>query len=540
MNTKNEGIDPNGALARVQIIDSVWALAQLAMEIGRRSAALLVLGFVAVVTFISAGRAIAQTFTTLHTFTAASGPFPSINSDGVTPYAGLTTNSSGNTLYGTTSGGGSSGGGTVFAINTDGAGFTNLHSFTAAVSDPSTGAYTNSEGAGPEAGLILSGDSLYGTASGGGSAGYGTVFKLNINGTGFTNLHSFAGSDGFVPFAGLALSGNTLYGTAYEGGIAGGGTVFKLTTNGTGFTKLHSFTVASLSGGGPFGTNSDGVGPWGGLILSGNSVYGTAQGGGVSGFGTVFKVNINGTGFTNLHSFKLSEGANLRAGLILSGSTLYGTASGGGSLGNYGTLFAVNTDGTGFTNLHNFTATSGPYPPTNSDGVPYPGAAGLIVSGNTLYGTTSSGGSSGRGTIFAVNTDGTGFTTVHSFTAASGPSFFSPTNSEGAGPQAGLILSGNTLYGTAQTGGSSGNGTVFSLSFRPQLTIVPSGTNVILSWPISYAGFSSAGYYLQDTADLLSPAGWSAADPFLPTIINGQLTVTRPMLGPQRSYRLSQ
>ena len=45
-------------------------------------------------------------------------------------------------------------------------------------------------------------------------------------------------------------------------------------------------------------------------------------------------------------------------------------------------------------------------------------AAGLILSGNTLYGTTTGGGSSGNGTVFAINTDGTGFTTLHSFTAA--------------------------------------------------------------------------------------------------------------------------
>ncbi len=162
----------------------------------------------------------------------------------------------------------------------------------------------------------------------------------------------------------------------------------------------------------------------------------------------------------------------------------------------------------------------------NSDGA-FP-AAGLVLSGKTLYGTAQAGGISGHGTVFAVNTDGTRFTNLHRFTYGS----------DGATPVAGLLLSGNTLYGTANAGGSADNGTVFSLSFRPQLTIVPSGTNVILSWPISYAGFSYAGYYLEDTANLGSPDAWAAADPFPPVIVNGQLSVTRPMLGPQRSYRL--
>src|SRR6185503_15422827 len=95
-----------------------------------------------------------------------------------------------------------------------------------------------------------------------------------------------------------------------------------------------------------------------------------------------------------------------------------GVANNGGSSGS-GTVFKVNTDGTGFTTLYTFTATlKYPSPPINSDGA-LP-RAGMILSGNTLYGTASSGGSAGNGTVFAVSTDGTGFTTLHSFTATTG------------------------------------------------------------------------------------------------------------------------
>src|ERR1035437_9858584 len=116
------------------------------------------------------------------------------------------------------------------------------------------------------------------------------------------------------------------------------------------------------------------------------------------------------------------------AGLILSGNTLYGTARNGGSFNN-GTVFAVNTDGTGFTILHTFTAGyyNSSYLILNSDGASP--EAGLILSGNTLYGTASLDGSSGYGTVFAVNTNGTGFTILHSFTAASSYPFF--INSDG-------------------------------------------------------------------------------------------------------------
>src|SRR5262249_41174766 len=151
--------------------------------------------------------------------------------------------------------------------------------------------------------------------------------------------------------------------------------------------------------------------------------------------------NTNGTGFTNLHNFTAvhtnssgvstnSDGASPRAVLLLSGSTLYGTASSGGAGG--GSVFAVNTNGTNFRVLHSFTATH-----TNSSGIPTNGDganpyAGLILSGNTLYGTASGGGTGGAGTVFAVDTDGTGFTILHSFAATSG---FAPyTNIDGAGP----------------------------------------------------------------------------------------------------------
>ncbi|HAO79460.1 MAG TPA: hypothetical protein DCQ92_10895 [Verrucomicrobia subdivision 3 bacterium] len=260
------------------------------------------------------------------------------------------------------------------------------------------------------------------------------------------------------------------------------------------------------------------------MILSGNTLYGTAASGGNSGKGTVFTVNTNGTGFTNLHSFTAvlnstnSDGANPHGGLILSGNTLYGTAFYGGSSG-YGTVFAVHTNGTGFTNLYGFTG--------GSDGSqPY---AGLISSGNTLYGTAAYGGSSGNGTVFAVNADGTGFTSLYSFTTLN-----NSTNSDGANPLGGLILLGNTLYGTAAYGGSSGNGTVFSLFIPPLLTIIPSGANVILTWPTNAAGFT-----LQSTTNLAPPAVWSTVSP-VPVVVNGQNAVTNPISGTQQFYRLSQ
>ena len=371
-----------------------------------------------------AGRMTAQTFTTLHSFT---------NSDGAHPIAELIL--LGNALYGTTPGGGTSNFGVVFAVNTDGRGFIRLHSFDVSGND----------GFGPMSGLTASGNRLFGTRGGGLVSHWvsGTVFAINTDGSGFTNLYSFTplsappwlngtNSDGADSRASLILSGNTLYGTAQDGGGPSAGTVFAVNTDGTGFTVLHSFM-----------DNGDGDGPNAALALSGNTLYGTTiRGGFAPPLGTVFKVSTAGTSFMTVYSF-IGPGSYSRARLVLSGNTLYGTTEDGSFAGNggNGTVFRVNTDGTGFTNLHIFAAgktnlLSGVY--TNAEGIkPF---AGLLLSGNTLYGTTQFGGSPGNGTVFAVNTDGTGFTVLHSFTASNTNSSGLSTNSDGATPQAGLIL----------------------------------------------------------------------------------------------------
>jgi len=97
------------------------------------------------------------------------------------------------------------------------------------------------------------------------------------------------------------LSGDTLYGAAQFGGSSGNGAVFALNTDGTNFRNLHSFTLLYFNG--IIGTNADGTYPYGTLILSSNTLYGTALFGGNAGDGTVFALNTDGTGFTTLHSF---------------------------------------------------------------------------------------------------------------------------------------------------------------------------------------------------------------------------------------------
>jgi uncharacterized repeat protein (TIGR03803 family) len=394
--------------------------------------------------FIPIGLAVApglkaQTLTVLHNFGAGD--------DGVDPQGALIL--SGNTLYGTASGGGVTGSGTVFKVNTDGTGYTTLYNFTA------TSPFTNGDGASPSAGLVLSGNTLYGTTPTAGGLGDGTVFALDTNGANFTVLHTFTdGDDGASPMGGLLLSGNTLYGTTSSIATSNFaiGTVFAVNTDGTAFSTLHSFS------------SSDGGALSSGLILSGNTLYGTALIGGASDDGTVFKVNTDGTSFTVLHNFTGgSNGFDPVGGLVLSGNALYGTTDDAIGMG-YGTIFVINTNGEGFANLYNFAGESDGANPL----------AGLILSSDTLYGTTQGGGNSNAGKVFQINTDGTGFADLYSFNSS---------NNYAGDPEAGLLLSGNTLYGTTYSGGSLSEGTVFSLTLATvgasqgslQVIIEPSG-----------------------------------------------------------------
>jgi uncharacterized repeat protein (TIGR03803 family) len=191
--------------------------------------------------------------------------------DGLCPYGGLVSDFQGN-LYGTTYRGGASGYGTVFEVAPDGK-ETVLHSFSG-----------GPDGSYPAAGLLRDGNgNLYGTTTGGGTGGYGTVFRVAKTGTEKV-LHSFTGADGFYPIASLVedATGN-LFGTTESGGSHGKGTVFRVTKTGT--TKvLYSFT-GGLDGGSPTAA----------LVLDkqGN-LYGTTSGGGNSncldGCGVVFKL----------------------------------------------------------------------------------------------------------------------------------------------------------------------------------------------------------------------------------------------------------
>lgn len=493
-------------------------------------------------------------FSTLHDFATTGG-------DGNTAYAALM-RASDNMLYSVTLGGGSSSVGTVYRLNQDGSGYGIIYNFT----------YAGGDGMNPATGLAEGRDGmLYGTTGTGGTgscySGCGTLYKLNKDGTGYSLLHSFNSSagDGWEPEGGV-ISGQdgVLYGTTYSGGSNGFGTVFKVMPDGTGYAILHHF----------LGGTNEGENPSGELLqASDGMLYGTTYYGGTNYSGTVFRLSTNGGDHLVLHHFGFSDGHNPRAGLVQgSDGALFGTTYEGGSNG-VGTVFRLNTDGSGYAILHHFnydgvdglrpsaglvegcdgklygTTTQGgsgqgvpgivfalarngsgyrvlhPFSIYGGDGQ-YP--SGPLVAGNdgVLYGATAYGGYStatdGSGTVFEINMDETGYGILHSFDVPGG---------EGQEPRGALLkASDGKLYGVTTYGGSSGLGTVFSLLPPPNLLRVKIVGGLV---EVTFSGLSGARYQVLRSTDLTN---WSViSDLIMPDA--GSLTLVETAPQPTAFYR---
>jgi uncharacterized repeat protein (TIGR03803 family) len=417
----------------------------------------------------------AQTYTAIKTFSALSS-INYTNSDGANPHAGVIL--FGGSLYGVTESGGDGGGiygsGTIFKMNCDGSGYTVLKSFTGAVNSLGT----NNDGTLPVVELAADGETLYGAASNGGTNDLGTIFKINTDGTGFQVLKQATITEAAGLFGKMVLSGGVIYGAAFSGGAFTNGSVFKLNTNGTDFVTLKSFGVTPTNESGAF-TNSDGASPQASLTLADDgTLFGTTVFGGLSGRGTIFRIKSDGSEFAVLKHFSAlsvlsprtnSDGANPISCLILDGNFLYGTTWLGGT-GGFGTVFKMNTNGSGYTVLKHFNKSDGASP-----------FAGLVISGHTIYGTTMSGGNATNGTIFKLNTDGSGFSVLKHFSTTPGSSL-GFTNSDGAKPYAGLFLDGSTLYGTTALGGSSARGVIFKVELSPPLNFQMEANKLVLTW----------------------------------------------------------
>jgi uncharacterized repeat protein (TIGR03803 family) len=304
---------------------------------------------------------------------------------GAYPYGSLYFD--GTFMYGMTSIGGTSGLGTLFKIKPDGTGFAKLLDFAG-----------TTNGSNPYANLISDGTFLYGMTVNGGANNLGTIFKIMKDGTGYAKLLDFAGTtNGGNPWGSLISDGTYLYGMTFVGGTNSMGTVFKIKFDGTGYTKLLDF--AGLS---------NGMSPRGDLFFDGTYLYGMTSVGGSDNLGVLFKILPNGTGYTKLLNFdSITNGRNPMGALISDGTYLYGMTSGSGtrSSNSFGTIFKIKTDGTAYSKLLEFDGAAKGRRPYGA----------LYSDGTLLYGMTFEGGVNNWGTLFNIKKDGTGFTKMIEF-----------------------------------------------------------------------------------------------------------------------------
>jgi uncharacterized repeat protein (TIGR03803 family) len=328
--------------------------------------------------------------------------------------------------------------------------FTVLHTFTGA-----------GDGANPYAGLTMDrSGNFYGTASAGGSGGWGTVFKLIGSGSRWTfkPLYGFQGTfaDGFTPMAAVTIAADgSLYGTTL-GGFAGQccGLVYNLKPSPTRppsalapwlETVLYHFDTDG---------SPDGYSPVAEVTLdSAGNLYGTTQFGGVFGSGTVWELSRNDGGWTEsiLHSFDdFVDGSELKAGVIFDPSgNLYGTTF-LGRPSDDGTVFQLVPSSSGWTlhTLHSF----------GDGGFGFAPQGGVILDGSgNLYGDTING-PGGEAVVFELTPSGGGWT--YNVLYGWGGSL-------GGGPAARLTMdAAGNLYGTTRGLPETNNlyGSVFKLT----------------------------------------------------------------------------
>lgn len=354
--------------------------------------------------------------TTLYTIPGISN---SQNNLGWGPFSALIQAPDGN-FYGTTFVNGANLAGTVYKMTPTG-GVTTLHNFTG-----------GNDGAKPYGALIQASDgNLYGSTRIGGASGKGTLFRITPQGT-LTTIHTFSGSDGAMPYAALVQGADgNLYGSTLQGGT-GKGVLFRMALDGSGYTKLHEF-----SGG------ADGSTPSGALLqFDDGTLYGTTYDG-AGGVGTVFRMAANGSGFSTLHAFANgADGGNPEAGLTLGqDGYLYGTTAGTNT--SAGTVYLLATDGSNYAVLYNFGG--------GGDGGA-PNATLIQSADGNFFGTANSGGSNSGGVLFEIGPQ-CRLTLLHSFTAA-----------EGKYPKGLLPVPGGSFFAAMEWGGANDAGSLVSIT----------------------------------------------------------------------------
>ncbi len=323
-------------------------------------------------------------------------------------------------LYGTTAFGGATNAGIIFSFDPSNGTFVNLFDFTFG---------SVAEGYSPSAGLVYVNSKLYGITPLGGANGYGTIFSVNIDGTGYNNEFDMALATGATGVSEMIVFNSKIYGMTSAGGANTFGVLFEYDYLATTYTDLIDFT--GTAGG------FKGSAPQGKLYTDGTYLYGMTRLGGANSAGVLFQYDL--ATYTVLHEFSIVTGSLPYKAVTKSGSKLYGTTSAGGANLN-GTLFEFDLLTLAYTVLYNFNV-------GNAEPLCTP-----TISGNRMYGTTRTGGSAGYGTLWQYNISTNTFSQVYNFLS---PDIY---------PRGQMLIFNNTLYGATVGTTLVNYGTIYSYS----------------------------------------------------------------------------
>lgn len=267
---------------------------------------------------------------------------------------------------------------------------------------------------------------------------------------------------------------------------------------------LYGTTYTSNNGGGIYSIGTDGknfavlyqfpggqagFGPFGQLLQGPDGLfYGTTLSGGTSGQGTVFQFDASARSVSILHAFDVADGAYPYAGLVQDkAGNFYGTTSTGGADG-LGTIYKIAAGSNAFSKIADFSSDSGGQPSSPL----------LVGKDGMLYGTTTNFGPSGKGTIFRLSTQGGKIEVLHGF---SGP--------DGAAPFSALIGGKNGMfYGTTDFGGKTNDGVVFSFTLKGRkLAVLHSFSGPDGAYPQGAVVLDKMGGLLGTTGDFGANGG---------------------------------
>jgi uncharacterized repeat protein (TIGR03803 family) len=345
----------------------------------------------------------------------------------------------------------------------------------------------------------------------------------NDTATKYRQVHALVGDEGRDPFDAKLAKGpdGNFYGTTQFGGAQGGGTAFRVTPQGD-TQVLHAFVaeggeaVPSGLTWGPDGHfygvttfgGSDNQGSFYRMTLDGEETvlysfkldqdvpnYWPAHGlmlsadghfYGVTRADTVYRITPAGEA-TVLHTFDhKTAGRSPNGGLIEDGAgDLYGTTASGGTF-NRGTVYRLTKAGVS-TVLHSFAG-------HRADGA-FP-SGGLVLVDNLLYGVSHSGGQHRQGSVFRLSTEGGSYEVLHAFKSAKGAPYW---------PSTGLTRAPDGwLYGASERGGAADGGTVYRINPAGQLKLLHSfgekrrdgvwpGSDLLLTGQHTFHGTTRAG-----------------------------------------------